>query len=88
LFAAGQLSCFCPGWKLTASKPVQRPHCIRYSPPPPRPHWVTETVSLIVPRKYSTGITILNTCSPCVITKATCVDCLHFKMSFYSSDER
>jgi len=52
-----------------------------------RPNWVTETVSLTVPCKYSTEITILNTHSPCVITKATCLDCLHFKMSFYSSDK-
>jgi hypothetical protein len=48
----------------------------------------SQKVSLTVPRKYSTGITMLNTRSPCVITKATCVDCLHFKMSFYSSDEQ
>jgi len=54
----------------------------------PRPNWATQTVSLTVPRKYSTDITMLNTRSPCVITKATCVDCLHFTMSFYSCDKK
>ena len=50
LFAAGQLSSFCPGWKLRATKPVQRPNAyVIFHSKAKLDH---TTVSLTVPRKY------------------------------------
>jgi len=44
---------------INSNQTSKETHCVRYSLPDPQANWVTKTVSLTVPYKYSTGITML-----------------------------